>query len=68
MPKVLRKSGTDDCTHACPYAQRRKPSGKESRKHLIREASRQKENDIKTQLQLAIEEERYEDAAKLRTN
>tara|TARA_Y100000588_G_scaffold5589_1_gene6730 strand:+ start:2029 stop:2541 length:513 start_codon:yes stop_codon:yes gene_type:complete len=40
--------------------------GKNPENTLIREASRQKENDIKTQLQLAIEEERYEDAAKLR--
>ncbi|MBH52948.1 MAG: excinuclease ABC subunit B [Opitutaceae bacterium] len=40
--------------------------GKNPENTLIRKASRQKENDIKTQLQLAIEEERYEDAAKLR--
>ena len=40
--------------------------GKNPENTLIREVSRQKESDIKAQLQLAIEEERYEDAAKLR--
>ena len=40
--------------------------GKNPENTLIREVSRQKESDIKARLQLAIEEERYEDAAKLR--
>jgi len=40
--------------------------GKNPENTLIREVSRQKESNIKAQLQLAIEEERYEDAAKLR--
>ena len=40
--------------------------GKNPENTLVRAASRQKESEIKGQLQLAIKEERYEDAAKLR--
>ncbi|MCZ6673552.1 MAG: UvrB/UvrC motif-containing protein [Verrucomicrobia bacterium] len=40
--------------------------GKNPENTLVRKASRQVVNEIKEQLQLAIKEERYEDAAKLR--
>ena len=40
--------------------------GKNPENTLVREASRQVVNEIKAQLELAIKEERYEDAAKLR--